>query len=158
MWTKREKNRFFGFCREIPILLDFWWHLLLTFENIEHVVRASSKVSCFPVIPDRWRQIVHKTLTVMVLSACFYSFSFLSVVHWSDTICAPSSIKNLRPFTWRDNANISRLLRPTSTNPNAFQWPGRNSKIIQHQCSKSTAIKEVFKPDLEAFWSVERAC
>ena len=29
MWTKREKNRFFDFCREIQILLDFWWHLLL---------------------------------------------------------------------------------------------------------------------------------
>ena len=29
MWTKREKNRFFGFCREIQILLDFWWHFLL---------------------------------------------------------------------------------------------------------------------------------
>ena len=135
------------------IWLDNIFLSKLTFENIEHVVRASSS---FPVIPDRWRQLVHKT--VMALSACFYSFSFLSVLYWSYTICAPSFIKNLRPFTWRDNAKISRLPRRTSTNPNAFQWPGRNSKIIQRQCSKSTSIKEVFKPDLEAFWSVERAC
>ena len=29
LWTKGQRNWFFDFCREIQILLGFWWHLLL---------------------------------------------------------------------------------------------------------------------------------
>ena len=33
--AKNERNRFFNFCREIQILLDFYWKSLLSSENMK---------------------------------------------------------------------------------------------------------------------------